>query len=231
MSRLSRPCVSGWTAFVCLTGALAVASCDSESPLVVTLPLETVDETRVGANGHTWRTAFDATLTSTSVEITLRVRLISEPELSRAQVERVKVMWEEGVERIWSNRFGLRIGGDSESVVRPIRLDLGFENTRVHHTVILRDDSSAQVDQLNWSRWSSSQVIAHEVGHMLGAYDEYPEGVQNPESPLDERASIMGRDGRGDPAFAAHHFEMIRSWVAGRLDPAQTIELVPLDEK
>ncbi len=187
-----------------------------------------MEEARVAANGRTWNPAFDATLTPHSVVIAIRVRLVPAAELSRKQVEGVKAVWEEDVEQIWSHRFGLRIGGDPGKTVRPIRIDLNYEDTRVHHTVILHDESPGQVDQLNWSRWSSSNVIAHEVGHMLGAYDDYLGGVQNPDNPVEDRASLMGRHGRGDPELAPRHFEMIRSFVAHRLNPARTVELVPL---
>ena len=119
--------------------------------------------------------------------------------------------WEPAVESIWSDKCNLLINGR----LLPLRLDLRFDSATPHHTVIVRNNAVSRVDQLNWSRYSSARVIAHEIGHMLGAYDEYPGGAQNPDAERVDPQSIMGGSPGVTPDVAAHHFELIESWVQG----------------
>ncbi len=150
-------------------------------------------------------------LTPEAARIELRLRLVRGPGISQPQLERLQRSWEPGVERIWSDRFALVVDGTT----RPIRLDVQFSHRNPHFTVAVKDDPTAGADQLHWSRFAGPNVVAHEVGHMLGAYDDYPGGAQNPNAPTLDGSSIMS----GNPSGRCHarHFELVENWAVTRL--------------
>ena len=145
-----------------------------------------VDLPRHGANARSWRARFDVRLTRQSVDVTLRIKLVAGPGVSQPQIRRLQSTWEPAVEEIWSNRFALVMDGTA----RPIRIDLQFAALDEHYTVVVKNALPASADQLHWSRFSDARVIAHEVGHMLGAYDDYRGGGQRPENPQVDRLCV-----------------------------------------
>lgn len=199
-----------------------IVGCSSEVPEPITLPAETVTVSREAANGRSWRAAFDVELQADQVLMTLRLRLIPGSGVTRPQLERWQASWETEVETRWSDHFGLLV----QDIARPIKLDVRFEQLSPHHTVAVKQEAATAIDQLHWSRWSSEVVVAHEIGHMLGAYDEYSGGGQDPQDPLIDRDSIMGGSPKQDVRGAARHFAVLQSWARNRLGSA---EVVPME--
>lgn len=170
---------------------------------------ETVEAIRLGANGKKWRVAFDASAEPDHVRVGVRIRLVPGSGLTSAQLGRLADRWEKDVEQLWNGRFALRVG----ETVYPIDFDIEFDHLEPHHTAIVRNEASSRVDQLNWSRWSTGAVIAHEVGHMLGAYDEYRGGGQDPENPRVEPGSLMGAAPTSNSDAAERHLEIVVDWA------------------
>jgi serralysin len=202
-------------------GAATLLSCRPEPK-----PLRIADTVRVerrASNGNRWRAAFDVDLRERRASLLVRVRLIPGAGISAPQLERLGAAWKPAVEQHWSERFALVVAG----VPYSIGLAVNFGALNPHHTAVVRDDgATARVDQLNWSRWSSGAVVAHEVGHMLGAYDEYAGGSQNPDDPMLDPASVMGAATGDDPRIAARHFEALESWARTRIGDARIAAVV-----
>lgn len=75
---------------------------------------------------------------------------------------------------------------------------------------------AGRADAENWFReeWPPGGVYAHEVGHLMGFYDEYPEGGTGPD-PWQRNAS-QSLMGAGYDVYE-YHIEEFRSWLASRL--------------
>ena len=121
--------------------------------------------------------------------------------------------WEAGVESIWSNQYQIQDGTNVYDIV----LDLvftSFGNTNVVEVVA----GDGEVNLNTWytgtpSGWTipdaQGRVAAHEVGHMLGLYDEYDGGTLDPITMLVDEMTIMGGQ-LGTPR--ARHYQSILSW-------------------
>jgi hypothetical protein len=208
-------------ATICLLLAAPLAA--EEPPAARTGAPETIAASRDGRNGRSWRAAFDLELTPDRVAATLRLRLVPGPGVTRPRLERWRRSWEEAVERRWSGCVALLVHG----APRPITLDVRFVQVDPHHTVVVKEGDDRGVDQLHWSLWSSEIVVAHEVGHMLGAYDEYPGGGQDPAAPSGRPGSLMS----GSPSAAArcevHHLAILEPWARERIGTFRPVALEP----
>ncbi|MFQ5514855.1 MAG: hypothetical protein ACE5FG_10475 [Myxococcota bacterium] len=197
----------------------------STSEEIVSVPRETVVRRIVAANGRAWRAACDLEISSGALIVRVGIHLVPDGSTRRLQVDLRKAEWERGIEKVWDRAFGLAI---APGVVFPIRVDASFRGPHFHHTVIVRNAPPA-IDQLNWSWRSPPPVIAHEFGHMIGVYDEYPKGGTDPLGAVTDPESIMTTRPAGGRAFE-RHYHLIRAWAAERLgDPA--VRIVPLADR
>jgi hypothetical protein len=186
-------------------------------------PAETVEARKTGANGFVWTQAFDAEVVGEAVRLRVRTRLIPARGVTRPQLERVQASWKRGVEETWSRRFALETPGGERYRVE---LELDFVGPRFHHEVVVRP-GRGRADQLHWRLAGGVELAAHEVGHMLGAFDEYPGGALDPRQPLLEGASIMALDPAGG-AVRARHLEAVRAWFEARTGrSARVVSLLP----
>ena len=93
--------------------------------------------------------------------------------------------WESGVEYAWSDQYDVVDG----PYLYPIVLDLMWVATAaLADEIVTVYQGSGYMDMLNWytsqpSGWPDSYqgvLAAHEVGHMIGLYDEYYGGAVDP---------------------------------------------------
>ena len=184
---------------------------------------ETLSGRISGAQGHAWRWAFDVRLEPAAVRVRIPVRLVPASGVTRPEIERVVPAWETAVERIWSRRWAVRAGDGAEFAVV---VDVVFRGPRYLHEVIV-ERGGGRVDPLHWHLADDPRVLAHEVGHLLGLYDEYRGGARPPGPFEPDPESVMSQGG-GLGRVRARHLQRILAWFRQRT--GLEAELVPLGE-
>jgi len=128
-------------------------------------------ETRADG-GFSWDVKYSLGFDDGAFTVVTRVQLTGD-----AAGDTVRV-WEEGIERLWNDRFALVEGSKSY----PVRFDVQFVETGGDHQVAVHDGHGLH-DVLNWyldSPWGpdyQDELAAHEFGHMIGAFDEFAGGA------------------------------------------------------
>ncbi|HEX2086235.1 MAG TPA: hypothetical protein VHF89_11170 [Solirubrobacteraceae bacterium] len=121
--------------------------------------------------------AFDQTWS----DVTIRIRLNPDSDVSQATLDTLEQTWKAGIETTWSDRWGI---GRSDEVTCPIRVRVRWVDSYPHHDVRVNTGqkcfNAMTVGPVqcptNSARWHTSDggmVAAHEAGHMLGNPDEY----------------------------------------------------------
>lgn len=183
----------------------------SEAAGEITVPRETVSGRLETAGGFGWRYGYDVEVRDGRVWVQVVINLIGVEGVSKVALERAKPVWEEGIERIWSDRFAIRA---ADGLCYPILVDVRFRGHRPHHDVVVRP-GTGRTDELNWNITDSPTLVAHEFGHMLGCYDEYYGGALSPQTKQVDGTSIMTSNpttGRTDP----RHYDRFVAWFAGK---------------
>jgi serralysin len=129
-------------------------------------------ETRADG-GFAWNVAYRMTGTETGVTVALRIDLVG------ADAGAVAPIWEKGAEDLWNRQFFLSDG----TRLYELALDVAFVETGAHQTVTVFG-GTGRANMLNWyltpEGWGTDfhdEIAAHEIGHMLGAFDEYAGGA------------------------------------------------------
>ena len=118
--------------------------------------------------GYRWPAKFNLRLSHDGLVIGLDVKLTgANPGDMRAE-------WEKGINGIWNDKVFFSDG----SKLIPVELDFDFVSSGQNQTVKVHS-GSGRADMLNWyvnagNVGLSDRTASHEVGHMMGAYDEYP---------------------------------------------------------
>lgn len=173
---------------------------------------ETVSGRLEAANGVAWNYAYAAELRDNGVWVRLGLQLVPAGGVTVPELARVRPGWEAAIEAAWSGRFALASPAGERY---PIWVDVDFRGPVFQHTVVVRP-GRGRTDQLGWHLLDGPQLVAHEAGHALGAFDEYPggslaivDGVLDPES-------LMTSDPGPGCAPRARHYETLRAWVEHR---------------
>lgn len=114
--------------------------------------------------------------------------------------------WESDTERIWST---------ADRFAKPIVLDVRFVEQNPHHVITVEEGPGRGNTSTWFTGWPQGQGSpapwAHEVGHYLGNYDEYPGGGVNPNgSHMNEADSLMGFGS----ALFDRHYNFVADWAA-----------------
>lgn len=197
---------------------------------------ETLRRRVSAADGRSWDAAFDISSDGEALLLGLRVKLVPGPDVARALLREKAEAWRRAVEGAWS---GCALAETSEGRRAPLRLALTFGAADPHHEVIVRG-GSGRSSPLHWQLYDPPQRVAHEVGHMLGAYDEYPGGALAPVDAVPSvrakapaqggraAASMMGVEGARIVPCERRHFLLLEGWLAQR--PELDLRLVPAGE-
>jgi hypothetical protein len=122
--------------------------------------------------------------------------------------------WEYGVESTWSDHYDIVDG----TYLYPIVLDLVWVTASPDETVAVHA-GTGYMDMLNWytdhpSGWPDAYqgvLAAHEVGHMIGLYDEYYGGAIDPVTQFRATGALMADLG---PVQARYYSSML-GWLEG----------------
>jgi hypothetical protein len=136
------------------------------------------------------------------VIVTIRIRI------SGAITDAQRNAWESPIEAAWNNKFKLCCGGCCCIDGFPTTINIEFVDNNEHQVVNVGANTTSMT---NWSA-TDAVDISHEVGHMLGALDEYftVNGIDyGPGRQAD--GNIMNNPAN-DPA--AHHYDLVRATAA-----------------
>jgi hypothetical protein len=191
-----------------LTLALLVCGGAAASPV---LQAETVERRVLSAGGFGWKAGYDAEVRDGAVWVRVAVHLVPAPGVTRPEVDRAAAGWKKAIEERWSNRLALELPSGERL---PVRVEVSFWGPRVHHEVVV-SRTGHRVDELHWLLVDRPGLIAHEFGHMLGAFDDYEGGAVGPRGAAVDRESVM-RSGPDRGVARPRHLEGIGAWFTER---------------
>jgi hypothetical protein len=161
-----------------------------------------------------WTSAFRITEEPDCIlRIVVRIRLQPDPGVTQQQLQAQQTIWEQAIEQAWMDRFRIR-RSDGECACEEYRVDLDVQwvNTGEHHRVRVQS-GSGRADMTNWFITSTGGTAAHEVGHMLGNVDEYPD-ANCPSRAVTTDNSIMRSSQTGQ--VRPRHYQRFADWVSAR---------------
>lgn len=166
-----------------------------------------------------WTSAFDLNAKNHQVGVDIRISLLTPGEINRGEFESRMKKWKQAIDSKWNRRFYAIVDGKKWPLIFNIRMT----HHRPHHRVVVHSGQWVP-NQHNWYLDTPPAVIAHEIGHMLGAYDEYRPGALAPTRPLIDSDSIMGAN--PDQGLALpRHLWLLRDKLRGLLGN-ENIEIV-----
>jgi hypothetical protein len=130
---------------------------------------ETISDAPPGSeawNGnYGWQARFHVRVDEAACRVTATVRLRLVGTITAAQ----QTAWETAIQNAWSNIFKLCCRCCCCSAGYTIVIDIQFVTSGEHHVVNVGTSTT------NMTNWGAADTvdISHEVGHMLGALDEY----------------------------------------------------------
>jgi len=187
------------------------------------IPRKTITGRIVAQNGFAWNYGYDINVEDSILIVRVAINLIPARGIRRPELERVKPLWEQGIERIWSNKFALET---TQGRRYPIVVDVSFRGPKFHHEVIVRPGSGPS-DELNWNILDNPELVAHEFGHMISMYDEYEKGALAPQGAVIDPDSIMTSNPGEGAATHARHYKRFRAWFVDKTR-LSGVSLVPM---
>ena len=124
------------------------------------------------------------------------------------------------IEEQWNNKHTFDYGGETITSVVDVTYDGPYDQT------VNVDPGNGGADMLNWYWDQTGTVSAHEVGHMLGLYDEYWGGALNWLEFVDYTA-LMGSVS-GTPAMPDRYYQPFVDFVVSLQipEPATTTMII-----
>ena len=177
----------------------------------VSIPPETMTGRVKALNGFAWKYGYDIQVKDHRLFVRVAINFIPARGLTRPELERVKPLWKETIERIWSNKFALVTHSGR---CYPMVIDISFKGPKFNHEVIIHP-GRGRSDQLNWKILNSPEIAAHEFGHMLGAFDEYRRGAVSPRCGIIDKTSIMTNRPTEGRTYA-RHYKGFLEWFSER---------------
>lgn len=185
---------------------------------LIAIEKESIHQKIIGLNGFSWYYGFDIELIKQEIVVSIAVNLVPVKGVSMVELSQVKPLWKRETEKIWNNKFAITTkAGD----IYPIRIKVNFRGPKFNHSVIVKP-GKGRSDQLNWNILDSGQTIAHEVGHMLGAFDEYKRGANAPDNQVIDPTSIMTSNPKTGKSYG-RHFKKIQQWFLRKTKAAGSL--------
>ena len=145
--------------------------------LLLLIPYQQVESYHVGGLNHEyrWHSRYEIGYWDDAIHVDLDINLFGyDAPLSKLD------QWESGAETFWS-RPGYHI-------------NLDFVDTDYDYRVYNSPDIKRS-NMINWDTDQNWRLVAHEMGHMFGLYDEYFGGAVDPNDPVYDWYGIMGNLG------------------------------------
>jgi serralysin len=123
--------------------------------------------------GYSWNVAYQLQASGSTVAVGLNI------DLTGADPGSLASAWLNGIRTIWNNRAFFSDG----QRLYEVKLNVAFVDSGAHQTVEVRDEpgrddmSTWYLQQSDWGPGKQDELAAHEVGHMLGNFDEYAGGA------------------------------------------------------
>ncbi len=179
---------------VFILSAVIVSGCFAD--YIHDIPVETISGTLTST---IYELDYKYDIGFSNLEMNIELRLYQrniDPDSSLAQ------SWKAAIENIWDKKFDI--------------IDRDF-HYHINSTVVFYSQlTSAVHSQVDWSASDSTRDIAHDVGHLIGLYDEYDGGLLvNPENPVYDDTSIMSDI--GDNVYD-RHYQAFLDWVKPHAD-------------
>jgi hypothetical protein len=162
-----------------------------------------------------WMSAFDVEITRDEVVVSIGISLMVPGVVNRPLLENRMLDWKDAIDAIWNNRFLVLV----EQARIPVRFDIRFTHFKPHHRVVIHPGDWV-ANQHNWYIDTPALIVAHEIGHMLGAYDEYNGGALSPRQPMIDESSIMGAVPASGIAYP-RHLALLRRELVDEFDDSQ----------
>lgn len=174
--------------------------------------LETVSLQLQASNGKSWPVRFDIGLEGERVTLRVNIRVIPLEGVTHGEIDRHLPLWKQAIETHWGHSFALDAYNGSRY---PLRVEVDFTPQHPHYEVLIHG-AHAHTDMLNWNITDKPDAVAHEFGHMLGAFDEYVGGMSDPNNRTVDVESIMsGEQRKGQPE--ARHLAQVAKWLSEKL--------------
>lgn len=144
---------------------------------------------KVGANGSTWNYQYEAEVKDFTVYLREKIELVGD-----APPQSLLDQWLAGMNGMWSNQYQINDGEFNYKIV----VDASFVSSGGDQVVNF-SNGSGQMNMLNWyaiNGWDQSRqgaAAAHELGHMLGVYDEYMGGATDRNAPAQALCQSPGK--------------------------------------
>jgi hypothetical protein len=149
------------------------------------------DATEYGPYGwtYTYQRSFDGNKITKHLEIDFKF----DADVPDAEKDAFKKNVESNIEGVWNNKFAVLdpTNGKKYPAVLDITLTGPFDQTVQVH----KASTAIPTDLSNWSTADTNNTQAHEVGHMLGLYDEYVGGAIKIPNPTISNDGVMGYGG------------------------------------
>ncbi|PLX38033.1 MAG: hypothetical protein C0606_07255 [Hyphomicrobiales bacterium] len=140
---------------------------------MTTFPSTTVSYYEDRADGgYAWNVRYDLQFGGQAFNIKLKVDLVGDDPGTLASV------WLNGANSIWNNNVCFADG----KRMYEVKFDMDWVNSGAHQVVTVvdgygRTNMTTWYTSTSWDASYQDQIAAHEVGHMLGNFDEYSGGA------------------------------------------------------
>ena len=191
--------------------ALASAVCATAGPILDIAPqhLSGTLTSNVYGYNYAWNYSYNLLFQSDTLLARVNIELVGDDPGTA-----LRNQWESGVESTWSNHYDIVDG----TYLYPILLDLAWVGSSPDETVTVHT-GTGDMDMLNWytdhpSGWPNAYqgvLASHEVGHMIGLYDEYFGGAVNPVTQFRATNALMADLG---PVQERYYLGML-TWLEG----------------
>ena len=175
-----------------------------------------------------WTYRFDRDITDGEFNIKINLFMDAQAGVTDEQLTTKKAAWKTAIEDAWSGAAELNKTGPGAGAVIPINVSVCYVDNAADadYTVRVHQDL-ARESMTRWSCTMPNGTAIHELGHMLGAFDEYavsptgtakggfrdPDDVDEDADPPTETAtdstSVMGSTS-ATAGVKAHHYACIQ---------------------